>query len=87
MDKDIPLPIQVLELYAYVGLDENGSGAYGLKQGLVPAGLIALVAIDRDKVETWLPQLEQQAKRYGKKIRLCRFVFAEVVHETEHGHD
>jgi hypothetical protein len=79
------LPLEKVELYAWVGEDEFGSGEIGLKQGLVPAGCIPLVAVRRDKVERLKPQMENQAREYGKRIRLVRFVFAEVISETEAG--
>lgn len=77
--------LENIELYAWVGEDELGSGEIGLKQGNVPAGNIPLVAIRRDKVEKLYPQMEAQATRYGKKIRLVRFTYAEVVRETTAG--
>ena len=76
-------------LYAWVGEDELGSGHFGLKQGVVPAGCIPLVTMDYDrhKIErgTVRDGMEMQARMYGKKIRLVKFVFAEVVAETEAG--
>jgi hypothetical protein len=77
--------IENLELYAWVGEDEFGSGEIGIKQGIVPAGCIPLVAIDRGKIECLWPQLNYQARTYGKRIRLCRFRFVEVVRETTEG--
>jgi hypothetical protein len=73
--------LEDLELYAWVGEDELGSGELGLKQGAVPAGVIPLVAIDRTKIDRpdLRLQLLMQARRYGKTIRLVRFVFAEQV--------
>jgi hypothetical protein len=64
-----------MELYAWVGEDELGSGEVGLKQALVPAGLIPLVATTRDKMDRpeIVAQLQAQANRYGKPIRLVRF--------------
>jgi hypothetical protein len=74
-------------LYAWIGEDENGSGRIGIKQGLVPAGYIPLAAMDYDlhKLERLREMMELQASGYGKKIRLVRYVFAEVVAETEAG--
>jgi len=72
-------------LFAWVGEDEFGSGEIGLKQAHVPAGLIPLVAVRQDKVEKLWPQLEAQARRYGKRIRLVRFRFDAVIRETEAG--
>lgn len=83
----MPLPPELdqLALYAFVGEDEFGSGEIGLKQGLVPAGYIPLVAIRRDKIDRDVLRLAMglQAKEYGKKIRLVRFRAEEVVWETE----
>lgn len=78
-----------LEILAWVGVDERGSGRVGIKQGLVPAGMIPLAAMDYDAHKLQRPemllQLEAQAATWGKRIRLVRFRFAEVVMETEHG--
>ena len=76
-------------LYAWVGEDELGSGRIGLKQALVPAGYIPLVTMDYDvhKIQRVKDQLNMQAKVCGKKIRLVRFAFAEVVDETAYGSD
>lgn len=75
------------DLYAWIGLDEFGSGRVGLKQGHVPAGTIALVAMDYDraKLERVAPQLQQQANQFGVTIRLARFTFAEDVLELRPG--
>jgi hypothetical protein len=74
-------------LYAWVGEDELGNGKIGLKQGLVPAGLIPLVAMSYhlDKLAQLLPQMEAQAAASGKKIRLCKFVATEIAAETRAG--
>lgn len=76
-------------LYAWVGEDELGSRRIGLKQGLVPAGYIPLVTMDYDARKIMRGEirlgLEQQAKTYGKKIRLVRFKFDAVIEETEAG--
>jgi hypothetical protein len=83
------MSIEDHSLYAWVGEDEFGSGRIGLKQGIVPAGIIPLVAMDYDRYKVERDnvrvQMEGMAKRFGKKIRLVRFVFAEVVAETEDG--
>jgi hypothetical protein len=64
-----------MKLYAWIGEDELGSGAVGLKQARVPAGYIPLVAIERAKIDT--PeirfQLQNQSNTYGKTIRLVSF--------------
>ena len=81
---DVP-PHERVELWAWIGEDEMGSGETGLKQGYCAAGFIPLVAVRRGKIEKFFPQMEAQAKRYGKRIRLCRFRFVEVVRTTEYG--
>lgn len=40
-----------LKIYAWVGEDEFGSGEIGLKQAIVPAGVIPMVAIKQDKID------------------------------------
>lgn len=66
-----------MKLYAWVGEDELNSGVVGLKQGLVPAGYIPLVAIEQDlhKLNTQdiRNQLQLQATIYGKTIWLAEF--------------
>jgi len=42
--------LEDVELFAWLGRDEFGSGEIGLKQGVVPAGLIPIVSVKRDKV-------------------------------------
>lgn len=76
-----------LTIYAWVGEDELGSGRIGLKQGLVPAGMIPLVAMDYhlDRLAKLKPQMEAQAANSGMKIRLCKFVMVEVAAETKAG--
>ena len=78
---------KALAIYAWVGEDEHGSGRVGLKQGMTPAGMIPLAAMDYhlDRLAGMLPAMEAQAARYGKKIRLCKFVLAEVAAETKAG--
>lgn len=73
-----------VELFAWIGEDELGSGEIGLKQAYCPAGYIPLVAVSRAKMEQsyLVDQMNAQAARYGKKIRLARFVFAGSLRET-----
>jgi hypothetical protein len=68
------------ELFAWLGEDELGSGAIGLKQAVVPAGCVPLVACMKAKMvlPDIIEQLQFQAKTYGKTIRLVRFVFEGV---------
>lgn len=65
--------------WAWVGEDELGSGTIGLKQADVPAGRVPLVATTREKVDRpeIREQLQAQADRYGKTIRLVRLVYAD----------
>ena len=70
---------QDVELFAWIGEDELGSGEVGIKTGLVPAGFVPLVAKDREKMEPLVQQLQRQANRYGKTIRLCRYRFVEEI--------
>ena len=76
-----------LVIYAWVGEDEMGSGKVGIKQGMVPAGYIPLAAMDYDlhKLARLKDMMEAQAKTYGKKIKLCKFVFSEVAFATKAG--
>lgn len=71
-----------LELYAWVGEDELGSGEIGIKQGMVAAGMIPLCAIKKEKMAKLKDRMQLQSDTWGKKISLVRFVFAEVVDET-----
>jgi hypothetical protein len=80
-------PYREFVMYAWIGEDELGSGIIGLKQGLMPAGMIPLAAMDHhlDRLTNIKPSLERQAAASGKKVRLYRFVSQEVVDETEEG--
>lgn len=70
-----------LALVAWIGEDELSHGGVGLKQGVVPAGRIPLVAIEsqRDHMDNpqLFAQLQAQADRHGKVIRLARFEYIE----------
>lgn len=83
----IPEEVRDLELYAWIGQDEFGSGVFGLKQGQVPAGLIPMVVIgkDKEKLDKYWFQAERQAKHHGQRIYLVKLAFVEVVQETQHG--
>jgi hypothetical protein len=69
------------DLFAWIGEDELGSGEIGLKQAIVPAGHIPIVATKRGKVdrETIIAQLQAQADRYGKTIRLVRYAPGDTI--------
>ena len=78
----------MISLYAWIGEDELGSGRVGIKQAMVPAGMVPLVAMDYhlDRLAKLLPAMERQAKTHGKKIRLVKFVITEeVAAETKAG--
>jgi len=68
---------QDMEIFAWIGEDELGSGEVGIKAGLVPAGCIPLAAKDLHKMEPLRAQMQAQANAYGKTIRLCRYQFVE----------
>lgn len=70
-----------LDLFAWIGEDEFGSGRVGLKQGVTLAGIVPLVVMeyDRAKIDRMRDQLQLQADHYGKTIRLARFTFVEDV--------
>ncbi len=74
-----------IEMYAWLGKDELGSGVVGLKQGDVPAGRIPMVAVSRRKMENHWHQAEMQAALCGQQISLVRFLFAEVLRQTAKG--
>jgi len=77
-----------MKMYAWVGEDEFGSGKVGIKQAVVPAGLIPIVVMDYhfDKIRKLYPPMEDQAKRFGKKIYLLEFEFTgRVVMKTDSG--
>lgn len=76
-----------MTIYAWVGEDEGGSGRVGIKQGWCPAGFIPLACMGHDlaKLARMKPQMEEQAKKSGMKIRLCRFDLADIAAETKAG--
>lgn len=82
-----PRNVKEICLYAWLGEDEFGSGEVGLKQALVPAGCVPMVAVKEHKVDDphriVRDQLQAQANKYGKTIRLCKFVFAEEISAIE----
>lgn len=79
--------LQEIELFAWIGEDELGSGVIGIKQGLVPAGYIPLVATTAEKINRDFLKVAMclQASSYGKKIYLCRFKFDAVLWATGEG--
>jgi hypothetical protein len=84
---DIPERLQAVELFAWLGEDEYGSGEIGLKQALVPAGCIPLVAVDPTKVNRTqlVGAMREQAAAFGRKIYLCRYRLEEVIYATPEG--
>lgn len=82
-----PERLKGLEVYAWIGEDELGSGVIGIKQGVVPAGYIPLVATAEEKIgrNAIRVAMSLQAADYGKKIYLCRFIFADVRWATPDG--
>lgn len=76
--------IEDIELFAWLGEDELGSGEIGLKQAHCPAGMIPMVAVKQGKMQQDFirMQMDRQGKAYGKKIQLCRFKFTGVVEEV-----
>ena len=78
------MSIEDLELFAWVGEDELGSGDIGIKQAQVPAGMIPMVAIKLSKMDQDFirAQMDKQGKAYQKKIMLCRFKFDGIVREV-----
>jgi len=78
---ETPENVKEICLYAWLGEDEHGSGVVGIKQALVPAGFIPLVAKDDFKIDREYIQqaLQRQADTFGKTIRLCKFVFVEEI--------
>lgn len=74
-----------VELFAWVGEDEFGSGEIGIKRAHCAAGFIPMVAVNREKMMRFKPAFEVQASAYGKRIYLCRFTVAEIVTTTRMG--
>lgn len=86
MSLSIPERLRDVELYAWLGEDELGSGQVGIKQGLCAAGCIPIVSVDCAKVVGYIKdQMNAQATRNGKKIYLCRFRMDSLVAITPDG--
>jgi hypothetical protein len=74
----VPEELENLMLYAWVGPNDAPDATdstWGIKQGVVPAGYIPLVAVDQAKMERLFPQMAVMAKATGKVRYLARFVF------------
>jgi hypothetical protein len=83
---DVPEQLEKLVLYAWVGPNDAFDAKddnWGLKIGLVPAGIIPLVAVDCWKVEKCRQQMKAMAMATGKVRYLARFEFAGVVRVEE----
>ena len=76
--------LKSVELFAWVGEDELGSGEIGLKQARCPSGVIPMVATKQTKMgqEYIRDQMARLSKEYGKRIVLARFKFDGVVEEV-----
>lgn len=74
-----------VELFAWIGEDELGSGVVGIKQGFAQTGFTALVATKESKMQQFSAGMNGQAAHYGKKIYLCRFECKEVIFSTTTG--
>lgn len=76
--------LEDIHLFAWLGEDEFESGEIGLKQALVPAGMIPMVSTKLAKMDQNYikEQMDKQSKAYGKKIKLCKFKFEEVILEV-----
>lgn len=70
-----------MDLFAWIGEDELGSGVVGIKARLMPTGLTALACIaeHRDRLQdpAVVASLQAQVNRYGKRIRFARFSIVE----------
>lgn len=73
--------LEDIELFAWLGEDEMGSGEIGLKQARCAAGMIPMVATKIEKMdqEYIREQLHAQGIAFNKRISLCRFKFDGVV--------
>jgi hypothetical protein len=74
--------VLAMDLFAWVGPDEF---EIGLKQGVLPVGLVPLVAINRNNIDRELlhAQLRAQAALGGRTIYLVRFRAAEIIQRIE----
>ena len=74
-----------IALYAWIGDDELSSDGISIKRVLAPTGCVPGVALRSEKVEAMKAKMEADARLHGKKVRLAKFVLAEIVAETEAG--
>lgn len=73
--------VEQVELFAWIGEDEHGSGEIGLKQALVAAGIIPMVAVKETKMTQTHIQaaLQCQAVIHRKTIVLAKFKFDKIL--------
>lgn len=74
-----------MELYAWIGDDELAEHGLTIKRILAPTGCIPLVALRREKAEAMKAKMEAEARLYGRKVHLAKFVLSEIVDATEAG--
>lgn len=74
-----------MKLWAWMGEDELGSGKIGLKQALVPAGYIPIVACEPGKIDGGAVRVQmlRQAQQYRKTISLVRFGFERIEDQVQ----
>ena len=76
-----PAELRELVLYAWVGPNDAPGATgdeWGIKIGVVPAGMIPLAAVDCAKMAKLWPQMAGLAKATGKPRYLARFHFAGI---------
>lgn len=82
-----PRSAQEMVLYAWVGaddaIDQPRTEEFGLKQGVVPAGTIALVACKEEKVnnQNLIDQMMILMQLTGIPRQLVKFKFEKVIIE------
>ena len=79
--KEVPPEVSSVEVLAWIGEDELGSGVVGMKQTMTPKGISCLAAVDPGK---WVQHphvfrtMQAQADAYNKHLYLCRYRFVQV---------
>lgn len=67
-----------VQVFAWMGEDELGSGEIGMKQVMLPGvGLTNLCSVEEHKLHKFTEGLQAQANRYGKTITLVRMQIVE----------
>ena len=72
-------------LYAWMGMDELGSGQVGIKQGIVPAGPFRWFPSTRPRSRNTSPNYRLKPCAMGRKLYLVRYTVEEVVLMTDEG--